>query len=172
MINSIHISISGKINQKKTFLTRQKGLVSPILYCLVRKVFWLIFLEISIWNRLFRTMWYFLKCNLQITNGTPEPPAPGPIAASRPPSSVGPNSLLSTPGLGRKKPLKNNSIIGDGWQTVGTVQRNKFQMKRVKRKYIEVGTSVICIHTKVRIINVFVIEKKNIRGRIKNHVIL
>ena len=27
MINSIHISISGKISQKKTFLTRQKGLV-------------------------------------------------------------------------------------------------------------------------------------------------
>ena len=53
-----HISISGKINQK-TFLTRQKGLVSLVLFCLVRKVFWLIFPEISIWNRLILGFWKY-----------------------------------------------------------------------------------------------------------------
>ena len=69
---------------------------------------------------------------------------------SRPPSSVGPNSLLSTPGIGRKKPHTNSNMAGDGWQTVGAMTPNKFQLKRVKKKYIEPGTSVICIHSKVR----------------------
>ena len=69
---------------------------------------------------------------------------------SRPPSSVGPNSLLSTPGIGRRKPHTNSNMAGDGWQTVGAMTPNKFQLKRVKKKYIEPGTSVICIHSKVR----------------------
>ena len=69
---------------------------------------------------------------------------------SRPPSSVGPNSLLSTQGLGRKKPFNNNNrMVDGGWQSVGAMHPNKFQMKRPKKKYIEPGTSVICIHTKV-----------------------
>ena len=57
-MNSIHISISEKINQK-TFLTWPKRLVSLVLYCLVRKVFWFIFPEIFIWNRLFKN---YVKC--------------------------------------------------------------------------------------------------------------
>ena len=103
---------------------------------------------------------YFIFCSIiiiknvffywQITNG----PGPDPPIMSRPPSSVGPNSLLSTPGLGRKvKPLLNNNnnnrMVDGGWQSVGAMHPNKFQMKRPKKKYIEPGTSVICIHTKV-----------------------
>ena len=45
---------------------------------------------------------------------------------------------------------------GDGWQTVGAVQPNKFQMKKSpQKKFIDVGTTVICIHTKVRFFIVY-----------------
>ena len=79
----------------------------------------------------------------------------------RPPSSNGngPSSIISAVGSGSKKRLPENPMVasasanaGDGWQTVGAVQPNKFQMKKSpQKKFIEVGTTVICIHTKVRI---------------------
>ena len=53
-------------------------------------------------------------------------------------SKIGENSTTATSGV-------------DSWHTVGAVQPNKFQMKKSPRKkYIDVGTTVICIHTKVR----------------------
>jgi hypothetical protein len=37
-----------------------------------------------------------------------------------------------------------------GWQSVGSIPPNKFQTKKSpKKKYIDVGTTVICIHNKV-----------------------
>jgi len=80
-------------------------------------------------------------------------------SAGRPPSSNGPNSIISTQGFNRKNSeqigngSENNSsprsATSDSWHTVGAVHPNKFQMKKSPRKkYIDVGTTVICIHTK------------------------
>jgi len=77
-------------------------------------------------------------------------------STGRPPSSNGPNSIMSNSGITRKKSeskIGENSTTAtsgvDSWHTVGAVQPNKFQMKKSPRKkYIDVGTTVICIHTK------------------------
>ena len=95
-------------------------------------------------------------------------------SAGRPPSSNGPNSIISTQGFNRK----NSEQIGNGsensaprstsdsWHTVGAVHPNKFQMKKSPRKkYIDVGTTVICIHTKVSLLQkVFFIQEISSSG--------
>ena len=107
-----------------------------------------------------RTLTIFFLC-LQ-ANGSS---ATSSSSIGRPPSSngAGPSSIISALGSGSKKRLPENPAAassyatgsggtGDGWQTVGAVHPNKFQMKKSpQKKFIEVGTTVICIHTKVRI---------------------
>ncbi len=44
------------------------------------------------------------------------------------------------------------SAAEDGWKTVSAEQYNKFK-KKVAKKFLDVGTSAICIHTKVRGLN-------------------
>ena len=41
----------------------------------------------------------------------------------------------------------NPEGVDDGWQSVGAVEFNKFK-KKVAKKYLDVGTSAICVHNK------------------------
>ena len=81
------------------------------------------------------------------------------------PKESGPRSVLQAPGspvpsttrsvrsstLGQAA-LGTSSSTSPGWQSVGAVHFNKFQMKKSPgKKYLEAGESVICIHNKVRV---------------------
>ena len=71
----------------------------------------------------------------------PEPPPP-PRAASRM-STV---SRMTSFGGARRSSSRLPEDDG-GWQSVGAVEFNKFK-KKVAKKYLDVGTSAICVHNK------------------------
>ena len=79
----------------------------------------------------------------------PEQPPP-PRAASRM-STV---SRMTNGGVGRRRQMLGSAAAPtasegteDGWQSVGAVEFNKFK-KKVAKKYLDVGTSAICVHNK------------------------
>ena len=74
----------------------------------------------------------------------PEPPPP-PRAASRM-STVSRMTSFGGPGR-RPRVLPEGAASEDGWQSVGAVEVNKFK-KKVAKKYLDVGTSAICVHNK------------------------
>lgn len=86
------------------------------------------------------------------TSGTSTPSFGRPPSGSRLAHSPAPSSSLSSSYTAGVRQLVNpfeSKPEDPGWQSVGTVQPNKFQMKRSpQKKYIDVGTTVICIHNK------------------------
>ena len=68
-------------------------------------------------------------------------PLPPPRAASR-------MSTVSRMTVSRRPSARLPAPEDDGgWQSVGAVEFNKFK-KKVAKKYLDVGTSAICVHNK------------------------
>jgi hypothetical protein len=80
------------------------------------------------------------------------------------PKESGPRSVLQAPGSPVPSTTRSvrssnlgptggqgTSTSSPGWQSVGAVHFNKFQMKKSPgKKFLEPGESVICIHNKVK----------------------
>jgi hypothetical protein len=97
------------------------------------------FLNLSFRSFCLEIIFYFQSSSFAASDLKSSGPAPPARSVSR----MSTTSRMTTAG-GRM----GGGDVEDGWQSVSAVHFNKFK-KKVAKKYLDVGTSVICIHNKV-----------------------